>query len=177
MHLFFQLFTDASLGTKIWGLLQMAFTIWMAVDAYQRRAEFFWYWLILLFQPIGPFIYFFAVKLPTFRFRRFHSSGPVRQSKLSLKELTYRVERAPTVANRLALAERLMDKGEYAQAMPLLEAVLAVESDYGIALHGLAECKLATGAADEAVTLLDKLIRKDYRWSKLSGLADAHQRA
>jgi hypothetical protein len=164
MHLFFELFNDASPGTKIWSLLQMAFTIWMAVDAYQRRVEPFWYWVIVLFQPIGPWIYFFAVKFPTMRWRGFQS-GPAWQRKATVEELRYRVERAPTVANRLALAERLMDKGEHAQAIPYLEAILAVESDYGIALHSLAECKLATGAPEEAAGLLDKLIRRDYRWS------------
>lgn len=164
MHLFFDLLSDASLGTKIWSLLQLAFTIWMAVDAYHRRVDFFWYWIILLFQPIGPFIYFFAIKLPTLRIGGSRSSMP-RQRKLSLEELNYRVERAPTVANRLALAERLMDNGEHAQAIPYLEAILAIEPDYGIALHSLAECRLATGAADEAAGLLDRLIRKDYRWS------------
>lgn len=164
MHLFFDLLSDASLGTKIWSLLQLAFTIWMAVDAYHRRVDFFWYWVILLFQPIGPWIYFFAIKLPTLRLGGFRS-GPPRQRKLSIDELTYRVERAPTVANRLALAERLMDHGAHAQAIPYLEAILAIESDYGIALHSLAECRLATGAADDAAGLLDRLIRKDYRWS------------
>ena len=146
MHLFFELFNDSSWGTKVWGLLQMGFVIWMAVDAYRSAgAEPFWYWVIVLFQPIGPWIYFFAVMFPTFRVRGFGSHhGPSRQRKLSLKELTYRVERAPTVANRLALATGMMDKGEHAQAVPHLEAILAIESDYGIALHSLAECKLAT---------------------------------
>jgi len=164
MHFFFDLLNDAPLGTKFWTLLQMAFTIWMAVDAYQRRVEFFWYWVIVLFQPIGPWIYFFAVKMPTIRWRGFQS-GPAWQRKLSVDELRYRVERTPTVANRLALAERLMDKDEHAEAIPYLEAILAIESDYGIALHSLAECRLATGAAEEAVAPLDKLIRRDYRWS------------
>ena len=42
MHLFFDLLSDASLSTKIWSLLQLAFTIWMAVDAYHRGVDFFW---------------------------------------------------------------------------------------------------------------------------------------
>jgi hypothetical protein len=165
MHLF-QLLSDASWSTRIWSLLQIAFTVWMAVDAYRRSADFFWYWVILLFQPLGPFIYFLAVMVPGFRLRGFRTvSGPGRQRKLSFKELTYRVERTPTVANRLALAECLMDRGDHAQAIPYLEAILAIESDYGSALHSLAECRLATGAPDEAASLLDRLIRKDYRWS------------
>ncbi|HEV8058227.1 MAG TPA: tetratricopeptide repeat protein [Gemmataceae bacterium] len=164
MHLFFELLGDASWSTRIWTSFQLAFTIWMAVDAYHRRVEPFWYWVIVLFQPIGPWIYFFAIKLPTLSLRGFQRS-PGRRRKQSIDELTYRVERTPTVANRLALAERLMDKGEHAQAIPHLEAILAFDADYGIALHSLAECKLATGAPEDAAGLLDKLIRRDYRWS------------
>ena len=39
--------------------LQMAFMVWMIVDAYRRPAERFWFWVIFLFQPIGPWAYFF----------------------------------------------------------------------------------------------------------------------
>jgi hypothetical protein len=164
MHLFWQLFAGAPLLGQILGLLQLAFTVWMLVDAYQRGVELFWYWIIFLFQPIGAWVYFFAVKFRSLRLPRVPSavSG---ERKMSLDELRHRVERAPTVANRLALAERLMDKGAHAEAIPHLEAILAVEPDYGAALHGLARCRLATGAAEQAVAPLERLLRRDRRWA------------
>jgi hypothetical protein len=179
MHLFWHLFGDAGPVGQVLGLLQLAFTIWMLVDAYQRGVEGFWYWIILLFQPIGAWGYFFAIKLRTLRLGRLRSAGTgTWERKLPLDELRHRVERAPTVANRLALAERLMEKGAHAEAIPHLEAILAIEPEYGAALHALARCRLVTGAAEEAVAPLEKLLRHDRRWGNYrawSTLIEVHQ--
>lgn len=162
--MFWNIFGDADPTTKVLGVLQLALTIWMLVDAYQRGAESFWYWVILIFQPIGAWVYFFAVKFRTLRFpgRR---PAVAWERKLSLDELRYRVERTPTVANRLALAERLIARGDYAEALPHLESILAIESDYPSALHALAECHLAMGHPDKAVPPLEKLMKRDSQWS------------
>src|SRR4051794_30857475 len=106
MHIFTELFGNASPLVQVAGILQLAFTIWMVVDAYHRGAEPFWYWGILIFQPIGAWVYFFAVKFRTLRLTRLRPAA-ARDRKLSLDELRYRVERTPTVAHRLALAQRL----------------------------------------------------------------------
>lgn len=164
MYIFWELFGDAPAAVKVVGLLQMAFTIWMMVDAYRRHTETFWYWIILFFQPIGAWVYFFAVKLHTLRLSGIRPAVSWER-KQSLDELRYRVERAPTTANRLALAERLMEKGVHAEALPHLEAVLKFEPDYCAALHALAVCRLATGAAEQAVAPLTKLVQRDYRWA------------
>jgi hypothetical protein len=118
----------------------------------------------LLFQPLGAWFYFFAVKLRTLRLPGGGRRSGSWESKLSLDELRYRVERTPTVTNRCALAERLMEKKQHADAIPHLEKVLAFEPDYCAALHALAECRLATGAADQAVAPLNRLLQRDYRW-------------
>jgi hypothetical protein len=176
MHMIRELFVDAPLAMQILGALQAAFTIWMVVDAYQRQVEPFWYWGILFFQPIGAWAYFFAVKMRTLRLS---GAGPgyLTERKLSLDELRYRVERTPTLANRFALAERLMEKRAHAEAIPLLDAVLAIEPEYCAALHALAVCRLATGAAEQAVAPLQKLIHRDHRWSNYRAwrtLIDVH---
>jgi hypothetical protein len=164
MYFFWQLFEDAPRLAQALSALQLAFTIWMMIDAYGRGAEFFWYWVILLFQPAGAWIYFFVIKLRTMRWpgRR---AGLAARPRLSLDELRYRVERTPTVANRIALAEKLMEKQAHREAMPLLEAVLAIEPGYCPALHALAECRLAAGEAEQAVAPLEKLVSYDPRWS------------
>jgi hypothetical protein len=176
MDLFRELFVGPSHLGQVLSLLQLALTIWMAIDAYQRGVETFWYWVILFFQPIGAWIYFFAIKFRTLRLPRMRPalSG---ERKLSLDELRYHVERTPTVGNRFALAERLMDKGAHAEAIPHLEAILAIEPDYCAALHALAGCRLATGAAQQAVGSLEKLIHRDPRWANYRAwrtLIDAH---
>jgi hypothetical protein len=148
----------------------------MMVDAYQRSAEMFWYWVILFFQPLGAWVYFFAVKVRSLRLAS-RRSAISWQRRPSLDELRYRVERAPTLANRFALAERLMEKKAYTEAIPHLEAVLAIEPDYCVALHSLAACLLATGAAEQAIAPLEKLIHRDDRWANCRAwrtLIDVH---
>src|SRR5437868_1389105 len=103
MHLFWDLFQGSSFLLQVFYLLQLAFTIWMAVDVY---------------------------------------------------------------------------RGIHEDAIVLLEAILAVEPGYCQALHALAECRLATGEPTHAVTVLEKLIERDRRWSHYRAwrtLIQAHQ--
>jgi len=41
--------------------LQSAFSLWMLVDALQRRQERYWYFVVLM--PFGELVYFFVVKI------------------------------------------------------------------------------------------------------------------
>jgi hypothetical protein len=160
-------------GSSWWFYLQMGLTIGMLVHAYRSGAEQFWFFVVLFFQPIGAWIYFFAVFLRSFRF----TGGFTWQRRLSLDELQYRAERAPTVHNRTALAERLMEKGRHGEAIPLLEAVLAMDDIYLQPVHDLAVCRLARGQPLEAVALLKRLLERDPRWSNYRAwrtLSDAH---
>jgi hypothetical protein len=146
------------------GLLQAAFTLWMLIDAYHRSTEAFWFWVIFLFQPIGPWFYFLAVKLQGWRDRP-GLSLPLFQGGPSLKELRYRAQQSPTLANHLALAQRLIVRREYGEAEPHLEAALKVEPDHCQVLYSLALCRVHAGRAAEAVPLLERLLARDQRWS------------
>jgi hypothetical protein len=177
MNIFWALFGDAPLVVQVISLVQMGFTIWMLVDAYHRHVEQYWFWVILFFQPLGVWLYFFAVKFRTLRLPGKRQALYSWDSKQPLDALRHRVERTPTVANRLALAERLMQKGVHAEAIPHLEAVLAIEPDYCAVQHALAECRLATGAPEQAVAPLKKLLTRDYRWANYRAwrtLIDVH---
>ncbi len=166
MHFFWHLFEDSPLLLQGVYLLQLAFTIWMMVDAYQRGVEQFWYWIIFFFQPLGAWVYFFAVKLRTIRLPSLPSAGAAQAGNASCRwRSCATVSSAPTVANRLALAHRLMDRDMHEDAIIHLEAILQVEPGYCQALHALAECRLATGEPTHAVHALEKLIQRDRRWS------------
>jgi hypothetical protein len=165
------------LGTSWWFYVQMAFTLGMLVHAYRTGAEQIWFWVILFFQPFGSWAYFFAVFLRNLRFSRGVSVGPLWQKKLSLDELRYRAERTPTVVNRMALAQRLMEKGLHAEAVPLLEAVMVADDIYCQPMHDLAVCHLAGNEPSKAVALLKRLLQRDYRWANYRAwqtLIDAH---
>ncbi len=143
-------------------LAQTAFMIWMLVDAYRRRAEYYWFWIILLVPGLGAWAYFFAVKASDFRGANL---GQWFQRPPSLDELRYKADQFPTLANRLALAQRLTEKGEHADAVPLLEAVLKQESEHATALYTLAVCHKAQAKCERAVPLLEKLLARDAAWS------------
>lgn len=154
----------------ILSLAQLGLTIWMAVDAYQRAAEWFWLWIILIFQPIGPWAYFVAVKLADFR------GGPSGDSwlagllarKTPIDELRYKAEHVPTLANHLALAERLVELRDYTDALPYLDQALAREPDHCRILYLIAVCKVELDKPAEAVPLLEKVIARDRIWSDYS---------
>jgi hypothetical protein len=160
MHVIYEFFVEY----PFLALLQLAFTVWMLIDAYNRSAEFLWFWLIFLFQPIGAWVYFFAVKVKDWRSPQGFSL-PLLQSGPSLKELRYRTEQSPTLANHLALAQRLIVQHEYTEAAPHLESALKVEPDHCQVLYCLALCHVRQGRADQAIPLLDRLLARDSRWS------------
>jgi hypothetical protein len=134
----------------------------MVVDAYRRSADGFWLWVILLFQPLGAWIYFFAIKL-----RDFHAQQGLTlwQRGPSLTELRYRADNVSTLANHLALAQRLIQRREYEPAVPHLDAALKIEPEHGQVLYCLAQCHAHLGRLSEAVALLERQLAKDPRWS------------
>jgi hypothetical protein len=125
----------------------------------------FWYWIILIIQPIGAWAYFFIYKLPDFRGRAAGNLAGLFQRRTSLEELRYRAEQTPTLANHLALGERLVEAKEYAEAVPHLETVVEREPGHCHALFALATCHMRLGCADQAAPILEKLIARDRWWS------------
>ena len=143
--------------------LQTAFMVWMLVDCYRRRAEYFWFFIIFFLPVIGAWVYFFAVKVPAGDFRNLSFGGALRRGP-SLDQLRYLADQTPTLTNHLTLAQRLIEVGQHAEAVPHLEAVLKTEPDHGAALYALATCYKALGRPAEAVPVLEKLLRRDNRW-------------
>jgi hypothetical protein len=155
---------------QILWLAQMAFTIWMLVDCYRRGADYFWFFLIIFTGGLGAWIYFFVIKIkdfgefevPWLKRLSLFQKGP------SLAELRYRADQSATLANQLALGERLVEHREYAEATPYLEAVLAREPDHCHALFALATCYTEQGQKQRAIPLLEKVIARDRIWSDYS---------
>ncbi len=149
----------------ILSLAQAGMTIWMFVDAYRRQADSFWLWVILLVQPIGAWVYFFAVKLGDFRLP---VGGNLFQRRPALDELRYRAEHVPTLSNSMALAERLIELEEFEEALPHLNSALKREPDHCQVLYLLALCYTELGQSDRATPLLEKINARDRCWSDYS---------
>ena len=150
-------------------LLQAALTVWMVVDAGRRRVEVFWFWLIVVFQPFGAWAYFFLHKLPELRAGGGKGLSGLFRRRVPLDELRYKAEHVPTLVNRVALAERLMEDGENGEALPLLEAARKAEPDHAPVLYALALCQARLNRPDEARPLLDRLLTRDPRWRNYLG--------
>src|SRR5262249_47364904 len=146
-------------------LAQGALTIWMLVDCHRRSADGFWFWVILLLQPIGVWVYFFAVKARDFQGFQGLTGWFAFQRRPSLEELRYQAEQTPTLANHLALGERLVERGAHADAIRHLEAARAREPEHGQVLFSLAVCQVELGRPQEAVPLLEKILARDRSWS------------
>lgn len=159
---------EVSFSNLLW-LAQGAFTIWMLVDAYRRGAEQYWYFIIIFVPLLGPLAYFFAVKLSDFSPLSWRD-WTLWQRRASLQELRYRAEQTPTLANNLALAERLVERKEYDDAAPYLEQVLTREPDLATALYPLAICRRAQGRLDDAVALLERILARDKSWGNYAAL-------
>jgi len=142
---------------------QTLFMLWMVLDCYRRGAEMFWFWIIFFVPLVGAWAYFLAVKVHDLRRFDGFAFWPF-QSRPSLNELKFHVQRAPTTANNLVLAERLMEEGEHEAAIPCLEAVLTREPGYCQALYALAVCHAEANRLDQAEPLLQKNIARDAGW-------------
>jgi len=145
-------------------LAQAALTIWMLVDASRRHVEYYWFFLILAFQPFGAWAYFFIFKARELRGGQ-GWLGNAFYRPPSLQELRHRIERMPTMANRLELGERLAQAGEYAEALPHLESVLSREPEHCQALFALAQSHRGLGHPEHAIVPLQKLIARHSTWS------------
>ncbi len=159
---------------RLLGFAVVGFNLWMLVDAYRRRAETYWLWIIFGV-PGGSLAYFFLVKI---RDREMQSLQ--RKLLASFEKppspalLRRRYGESPSVANRLALAQGLADAGDFAESKEHFQALLAQRPGDFDALYGLGVCELELGDSAAAVTTLTSLIDaapsyRDYAaWPELA---------
>jgi len=141
-------------------VLVLAFAVWMLVDAHRRGVDYYWFWIILIVPLVGPLAYFFIYKI-----HDFHGLASLYQPKVPLHELRYRAEQTPTLANHLALAQRLIDQKDFAEALPHLEKAHPMEPEHSQVMFSLAACYKETGQPDKAKPLLERIIQRDRTWS------------
>ncbi len=143
---------------RLFGVLVLAFNVWMLVDAHRRRAETYWLFIIMGV-PGGSLAYFVWVKLrdPQTRAltRKLWSS---LERPPSLAVLRRRSEATPSFANRLALAQGLADLQQFEESKEHFLALLADRQDDPDALYGLGVCKLETGDSQGAADTLSRVV-------------------
>lgn len=148
--------------------LVIAFSLWMLIDAVQRRAPIYWVLLIVFF-PAGSFVYFFAVKFKDYKPRLGKLFARVTpRSTLSIDELMARYEASPTQANQLALAAAFYDAERLDQAAALFHDVLDRQPAEPDALWGLARVRRSQASQAESLRLYERLIEQNPRHGELA---------
>lgn len=126
-------------GMSGWrGTIYFAFLIWMVVYCLRRDPErYLWLWVMLLFQPLGAVIYFFARYLPS------TDIGELKFMKRWRK--TAELERLRIAAGQIGNAHQHLQYGDAARelgrhdtALSAYQAALAKEPDNLAALWGAA---------------------------------------
>src|SRR5262249_25163753 len=85
------------------------------------------------------------------------------------EELRYRAEHVPTLVSHLELAERLIEMGRHAEALPHLLAAQKMEPEHPRPLFALALCHKEQGQPDLAAPLLEGVTGRNPRRPNSAG--------
>lgn len=142
---------------RLFVFLAIGMKTWMLVDAYRRRAETYWLWIIISV-PGGSLLYFFMVKMKDPGMK--HLQGQVMSSLArppDVQELREQYEESPSAVNRIRLAQGLGDAGRWGEAKAHFSAVLEQRPEDPDALFGLGVCELGLGNAGDAIAPLRRV--------------------
>ena len=155
-------------------LAQHVFMLWMLIDAIRRKADGYWY--LIIFIPLGEWVYFFSIKIHDPQFQRFKQMF-FPKNRPSLKELRYRANESPTIENRCTLAQALNHAGEYSDAAEIFSEILSREPSDCPARYGLGTAKAGLQDYEGAVEILERLVAQNPSYNDYGGwlqLVDAY---
>ena len=150
-------------------ILSFGFSLWMFVDALRRKADFYWYVLIILLGgpiPIGGFIYFFVIKLPELQAASADGSGiaaipfPIRKGP-SIRSLQAQVNETPSQQNKLVLAWALFDDNRIDESSQIFVSCHQDDDDDAECVYGIARCLSAHSQHQDAARYYEKVIKLD----------------
>ena len=149
--------------------LSLVFAIALCVHVVRTGREYYWLFIILLLQPFGGLVYFFAIVVP--ELLRGPGARKIGHAARETLDPTreYRAAKeahddSPTVRNQMRLAEAAAGLGRYDEAEALYrEAAQGVHADDPGLLLGRANALLELGRHQEALELLDRLGQDEGR--------------
>ena len=154
---------------SILGLLDIAIAIFFAVHAVRTGRQIYWIMILILAPFLGSLVYFFAEYLPDLR-----RSSVARQSARvvksivdphrELREARLAFERTPTVDNRSRLAEALLARGDYGEAVDEFQSCASGPYAKDVKFRrGLARAQLLAGRHAAAAATLEALLADSPR--------------
>lgn len=140
---------------RLIGMLMLALKAWMLHDAYRRRVDGFWYFVIVGV-PGGSLIYFVAVRAQDSDARAILAKvGSLFRGPPRLEDLQAVFEDSPSHHNRLQLAQALFDHRHTAEARVHFDAMRDDDPDV---LLGRGLCALELGDHEGALPPLQTLV-------------------
>jgi hypothetical protein len=143
--------------------LMVVIQVLLCVHVVRTGQQMYWLWIIIAFGPIGSLVYVAAVILPelmggsTAR-RLGKAARDTLDPGRAYREAKAACDDAPTVANRMRLAQAAAGLGRYDEAEVLYgEALHGIHADDPALLLGRANALIELGRFGEALPLLDKL--------------------
>ena len=153
----------------ILAILDLLMVIYFGVHVIRTGRQMYWIMILLIFPLLGSLVYFFAEYLPEIR----HSSVARKGARVvksivdpnrELREARLSYERTPTVDNRSRLAEALLARGDYDEAVQEFQACASGPYAKDVKFRrGLARAQLLAGRHAAAVATLESLIADSPR--------------
>ena len=143
--------------------------IFFAVHAVRTGRNMYWIMILLMAPYLGSIIYFFAEYMPEMR----HSTVARKSVRVvtslvdpnrELREARLGFDRTPTVDNRSRLAEALLARGDYAEAIEQFQACASGPYAKDVKFRrGLARAQLSAGRHAAAAATLEALMADSPR--------------
>ena len=150
-------------------ILNYAIAIFFAVHVARTGRQMYWIMILLIAPFLGSLIYFFAEYLPEMR----HSTVARKSVRVvksivdpnrELREARLSFDRTPTVDNRSRLAEALLARGDYDEAVDQFQACASGPYVKDIKFRrGLARAQLYAGRHAAAAATLESLLADSPR--------------
>jgi hypothetical protein len=143
--------------------MSVVVSILCCLHAYRSGQDTFWFYIVLIFQPVGSIIYIAAVFVPELigarGFRRLGKSvAGVLDPNRAYREATEAEAMTPSVHNRMVLAEAALGVGRPEEACRLYEmCATGVHTDDPTLLHRWSEALVEAGRHGEALARLEQL--------------------
>jgi hypothetical protein len=143
-----------------WGWISSIITIICLIHALSRRADYYWFFVILFIPYLGSLFYFFTYVLPELRRANVGAAlNTFKPVSLRVRDLEKQLEDVDTAQNRIALAVAYRDSGQSEKAEVLLEQTRqGVYRNDAHMTFDLATIKFALNKYPEAEELLQELL-------------------
>jgi len=144
------------------GILIVILDVICCAHVVRTGREYFWLFLIILFQPLGAIVYLVVILLPDVFSGRGAKFGRAALRTIDptrgYREAQIAVEDSPTVYNRMALGEAATKLGRFDEAAEIYRHCLeGPYADDQVLVMRYAACLVELGRFEEGIRFLDQL--------------------